>query len=158
MDTGLPLRTSYLMTIAVQAPIPTTLGSFPLGERRFIAFTGGEFRGPDGSDLQGTLAQGGVDWQTVRADGAVEIRAHYLLVTDRQEHIEVQSDGIRIFPPEVAALVAAGSPVDPASYYFRTHIRLFTESARLAHLNSRIAISTGERQADRVHIHVHQVL
>lgn len=158
MDTALPLRTSYLMTIRVQAAIPSALGVFPLGERRFVAFTGGAFHGADGTDLQGTLADGGVDWQTVRADGAVEIRAHYLLVTDRQEHIEVQSDGIRIFPPAVAARVAQGLPVDPADYYFRTHIRLFTESPRLAHLNTHIAVSTGERQADSVHVHIHTVL
>ena len=158
MDTGLALRTRYLMTIAVQAAMPSALGNFPLGERRFIAFTGGTFRGAEGEDLQGTIAGGGVDWQTVRADGAVEIRAHYLLITDRHEHIEVQSDGLRIFPPEVAALAAAGEAVDPASYYFRTHIRLFTESSRLAHLNERIAVSTGERQTGCVHVHVHQVL
>ena len=158
MDTGLPLRTSYLMTIAVQAAMPAALGNFPLGERRFIAFTGGTFSGADGDDMHGTIAGGGVDWQTVRADGAVEIRAHYLLITDRHEHIEVQSDGLRIFPPEIAAQAAAGQQIDPAAYYFRTHIRLFTESPRLAHLNERIAVSTGERQIDCVHVHVHQVL
>lgn len=158
MNTGLPLRTSYLMTISVQAALPTSLGLFPGGERRFIAFTGGSFRGAPGSDLQGTMAQGGVDWQTARADGAIEIRAHYLLITDRDEHIEVQSDGLRIFPAAVAAAAAAGQPVDPASYYFRTHIRLFTESARLDHLNQHIAVSTGERRIDGVHVHVHQVL
>ncbi|MGB8858084.1 MAG: DUF3237 family protein [Ilumatobacteraceae bacterium] len=152
------LATRYLMTIRVQAPMPRTLGTFPQGERRQVAFTAGTFEGADGTDLRGTLAAGGVDWQTVRSDGAVELRAHYLLLTDRDEAIEVQSDGIRIVPGDVAARLAQGDPVDPTEYYFRTHIRLSTGALRLAHLNDRIAVSTGERRPDAVHVHVHEVL
>ncbi len=155
---ALPIHTRYLMTIAVQANLPQPLGVFPTGERRFVAFSGGTFRGAPGTDLQGTLADGGVDWQTVRNDGSVEIRAHYLLVTDRDEKIEVQSDGIRLFPPEVLERLNRGETVDPADYYFRTHIRLSTGAPRLAALNDRIAVSTGERRTDAVHVHVHEVL
>jgi Protein of unknown function (DUF3237) len=148
----------YLMTITVQATPPRPLGAFPTGERRFVAFTGGAFVGADGSGLEGTLAEGGVDWQTVRADGNVELRAHYLLVTDRGESIEVQSDGIRIMSPEVVERFAAGETIDPGEYYFRTHVRLSTGAPRLAHLNDRIAVSVGERLHDAVLIHVHELL
>jgi hypothetical protein len=154
----LPIATRHLLTINVQADLPRTLGTFPSGERRFIAFTGGTFEGAAGTDLRGVLAEGGVDWQSVRSDGAIEIRAHYLLLTDRDEAIEVQSEGIRIMSADVLSRLAAGAHVDPAEYYFRTHIRLTTGAERLAHLNQRIAVSTGERGAGMVHIHVHEIL
>ena len=158
MSNPLPIVTRHLLTVDVQADLPRTLGAFPAGERRFVAFTGGSFRGAPGTDLRGALAGGGVDWQSVRADGTIEIRAHYLLLTDRDEPIEVQSDGIRIMSADVLSRLAAGASVDPAEYYFRTHIRLTTSADRLAHLNQRIAVSTGERGAGVVHVHVHEVL
>jgi hypothetical protein len=123
--------------------------------RRYVPFTGGEFSGRDG--LRGTVAAGGVDWQRARADGALEIDAHYALATDQHEMIEVQSRGLRVAAPEVAARIAAGEAVDPSEYYFRTHVRLATASARLAWMNDILAVSTGERQRDRVRIDVHEV-
>jgi len=152
------MQLRYLMTIVVHAAPPRSLGRFPLGERKLTTFSGGSFAGADGTDLSGTLAEGGVDWQTVRQDGSIELRAHYLLTTDRDESIEVLSEGLRIMSPAVAARFAAGDPLDPDEYYFRTHIRLTTDASRLAHLNDRIAVSTGERLDGAVHIHVHEVL
>jgi hypothetical protein len=141
------MQLRYLMTIVVHADPARPLGAFPLGERRLTTFTGGTFQGAEEADLQGILAEGGVDWQTVRSDGAVELRARYALLTDRDEAIEVQSDGLRVMPSDAA---------EPA--YFRTQIRLSTAAPRLAHLNNRIAVSTGERLDDAVHIHIHEVL
>ena len=71
-----------------------------------------------------------MDWQTVRQDGAIEIRAHYLLRTDQGDPIEVCSDGLRVASPEVAARLASGKVVDPQEYYFRTHVRLSTSAPR----------------------------
>lgn len=45
------------------------------GGRRYVPFDGGSFEGRDG--LRGTSREGGVDWQTVRSDGVLEIDAHY---------------------------------------------------------------------------------
>ena len=153
---------AHLFTISIELEPIALLGDFPLGERRLIRFTGGTFAGPstddaDHDDLRGAVASGGVDWQTVRGDGAVEIRAHYLLTTDRGEPIEVASDGIRFAEPPVMARLAAGEAVDPDEYYFRTHIRLFTSSPRLSYLNRLIAVSSGARRASTVDIHVHRV-
>jgi hypothetical protein len=72
-----------LLEIDVVVHPMADLGAFPLGGRRTIAFDGGTFEGRDG--LRGTIAPGGVDWQIVRGDGVIEIDAHYLLVTDRDE-------------------------------------------------------------------------
>jgi hypothetical protein len=114
--------------VAVQPMVD--LGEFPLGGRRTIVFDGGTFEGRDG--LRGTIAPGGVDRQIIRADGVIEIDAHYVLVTDDGEPIEVRSTGIRKATPAVADRLARGEEVAPSEYYFRTHVRLSTSASRQA--------------------------
>lgn len=145
----------HLLTITIEPEPPLALGAFPTGERRLVTFRSGTFTGRDG--LAGSLAAGGVDWQVVRPDGTVDIAAHYLLVTDDGEPIEVRSDGLRSAAPEVAARLAAGEIVDPSDYYFRTHIRLATSAPRWDRLNSIIAVARGERHPGQVRIHVYEV-
>lgn len=144
-----------LLAIVVRVDPPVELGAQLTGQRRVIPFLGGTFTGRDG--LRGTIAAGGADWQTLRADGVLDIDAHYALVTDEGESIEVRSTGVRDATPEVAARIAAGEPVDPSEYYFRTHIRLTTTSSRLAWMNRIVAVSNGRREQSMVHIDVHEV-
>jgi Protein of unknown function (DUF3237) len=144
------LRELMLITIAVR-PI-VDLG----GGRRYVAFDGGTFEGRDG--MSGVVLEGGVDWQTVRPDGVLEIDAHYTLQTDAREAIEVVSQGVRRAPASVTARLAQGEPVAPDEYYFRTLVRLSTPAPPLSWLNDLIAVSTGERERDTVRIHVHEVL
>lgn len=146
----------HLMDITVDVHPPDLLGMFPEGERRLIRFTGGTFEGSDG--VRGVVADGGLDWQVVRPDGVIELAAHYWLRSDAGDAIEVRSDGIRVASPEVAARIAAGDPVDPSEYYFRTFIRLGTSSARYDRWNRVLAVAWGERKQSSVHIHVHEVL
>ncbi len=141
-----------LMAIAVDVRPVVDLG----GGRRFVAFDGGSFTGRDG--LAGTLLEGGVDWQQVRPDGVLEIDAHYTLLTEASQAIEIRSQGIRKAEPAVADRLARGEPVDPGEYYFRTHVRLSTSAPGLLWLNDLLAVSTGERRRSVVHIHVHEVL
>ncbi len=149
------MNLEHLISISVELDPPALLGTFPVGERRLITFTSGTFVGRDG--LMGTLAPGGVDWQVVRADGVIEIRAHYLLRTDDGDPIEIVSDGLRIASPEVAERMASGEIVDPAEYYFRTHVRINTSSTRWDRLNRIIAVASGERGAHGVVIHVSEL-
>ncbi len=120
-----------------------------------IVFDGGTFESRDG--LRGTIAPGGVDWQRVRSDGVIEIDAHYLLVTDEGEPIEVRSTGLRVATAEVAERIARGEVVAPSEYYFRTHVTLSTSAPRLAWMNDILGVSTGERRRDSVRIHVHEI-
>jgi hypothetical protein len=143
-----------LMTISVDVEEAISAGTTPIGEVRLITFARGTF---EGEGLRGQLLPGGVDWQQVRADGVLEIRAHYMLETDQGERIEVVSEGLRRASPEVLARIANDEPVDPAEYYFRTHIRLRTASERLAHLNGLLAVSSGTRRARSVQIRVFAV-
>jgi Protein of unknown function (DUF3237) len=108
--------------------------------------------------LRGSIAPGGVDWQIVRSDGVIEIDAHYVLVTDEGESIEVRSTGLRKATAAVADRLTRGEEVAPSEYYFRTHVRLSTSTSRLAWMNGLIAVSTGERRQGSVRISVHQVL
>ena len=130
MSTVPPMNLVELLTIDVEVEPVLDLGDVRTGVRRLIPFTRGTFRGRDG--LAGTLAPGGTDWQLVRSDGTFEIDAHYVLRTDGGALIEVRSIGIRRASAEVLDRIAAGEPVDPGEYYFRTHIRLATADPTLA--------------------------
>ena len=140
-----------LLAIAVKVRPIVDLG----GGRRYVPFDGGTFEGRDG--LDGVVLDGGVDWQVERPDGVLEIDAHYALRTVEGEAIEVRSTGLRKASPDVVARIARGDDVAPDEYYFRTHIRLATGAPRLARLNDLIAVSTGRRERDVVHIDVHEV-
>jgi uncharacterized protein DUF3237 len=148
------MQLSPLMNITVDLEEALSTGANPLGEVRLVRFASGTF---EGNGLRGHLLPGGTDWQHVRADGVLEIRAHYLLQTERGETIEVISEGLRDASPDVAARMARGDAVDPAEYYFRTHIRLRTASERIAHLNRLLAVSSGARRARSVHLQVFAV-
>jgi Protein of unknown function (DUF3237) len=141
-----------LMLITIQVRPIVDLG----GPRRYVAFDGGTFEGRDG--LSGTVLEGGVDWQTVRADGVLEIDAHYTLQTHANEAIEVVSQGVRKASASVTARLMEGDHVGPDEYYFRTLVRLSTAAPRLRWLNDLIAVSTGDRDRNIVRIHVHEVL
>jgi Protein of unknown function (DUF3237) len=124
--------------------------------RRYVALTGGTFVGRGG--LRGVVLPGGSDWQRSRPDGSLEIEAHYALRTDEGTGVEVHSTGVRRVSPHVQRRIASGEPVDPDEYYFRTHIRLETAAADLAHLDNLLGIATGRRDREVVHIDVHEVL
>jgi Protein of unknown function (DUF3237) len=141
------MKLEPVMTLSVEVAEIIATGPTPVGEVRLLPFAGGTF---EGKDMRGRLLPGGTDWQQVRADGVIEIRAHYLLETDRGERIEVNSQGIRHAPPGVLERIAAGEPVPSDQYYFRTHVRLNTGSERLAHLNRMLLVSSGERQQHTV--------
>jgi hypothetical protein len=149
------MELAELLTIEVEVEPILDLGDIRTGVRRLIPFTRGTFRGPDG--LRGTVAPGGADWQLVRSDGTIEIDAHYVLRTDGGALIEVRSTGLRRAPAEVLDRIAAGEPVDPAEYYFRTHIRLWTADPELGWMNDLLAVSSGERRQSAVRITVFEL-
>ena len=124
-----------------------TLGPAKYGERRYVPLGGGTVRGPE---LNGTLVEGGVDWQIARTDGALEIAAHYVIRTDDGALIEIQSDGLRHGRPEVMARLAKGEAVPRDAYFFRTLVRFTTGAPAWAHLNKVMAIAVGQREASAV--------
>jgi hypothetical protein len=132
-----------------------SLGPTPLGERRVVNILGGAFRG---ERLTGRIRPGGADWQIVRRDGAADIDARYTLGTAGGALIQVTSQGLRHGPPDVLARLAAGEPVDPAAYYFRTTMRFETSSPELDWLNRILAIALGARRPHTVHLRTFGIL
>jgi Protein of unknown function (DUF3237) len=147
-----PVGLRELMLISIDVRPIVDLGA----GRRYVGFDGGLFEGRDG--MSGKVLEGGVDWQTVRPDGVLEIDAHYTLQTEAGEAIEVVSQGLRKASSSVTARLMQGDPVAPDEYYFRTLVRLSTAAPRLSRLNDLIGVSTGERERNTVRIHVHEVL
>ena len=131
-----------------------TLGMGPHGERRFVPLGGGTVRGPE---LNGTLVEGGIDWQVNRADGALDIAAHYVIRADDGGLIEVQSLGVRHGPPEVMARLARGEQVLPTEYYFRTAVRFTTGAPAWLHLNRVMALAVGQREARCVKLDFYRI-
>ncbi|HSU22092.1 DUF3237 domain-containing protein (plasmid) [Comamonadaceae bacterium OTU4NAUVB1] len=132
----------------------TSLGASPRGERRYVPLGGGTVRG---AELNGRLVEGGVDWQLNRADGVLEIEAHYVLRLDDGALVEVRSSGLRHGPAEVMARLGRGEAVAGDAYFFRTLIRFTTGAARWAHLNATMAIARGTREASRVLLDVYRL-
>jgi len=70
-------------------------GKTPYGSRNIIPITGGTFEGPD---IKGTIIPGGWDWQLVRADGCIDVKADYMLKTDDGAIINVVNTGALCMP------------------------------------------------------------
>ena len=125
------------------------------GERRYVPLGGGTVTGPE---LNGSLVEGGVDWQVQRADGVTDISAHYVIRSEPDGAlIEVQSDGMRHGPAEVMARLARGEPVASGEYFFRTLMRFTTGHPSWLHLNKVMALAAGQRERQRVLLDVWRV-
>ncbi|MEK8051988.1 DUF3237 domain-containing protein [Ideonella sp. DXS22W] len=131
-----------------------TLGPGHHGERRYVPLGGGTVRGPG---LNGRVVEGGVDWQVRRADGVLDIAAHYVLQADDGALIEVRSEGYRHGPAEVMAQLARGEAVPREAYYFRTVMRFQTGAPAWAHLNGLLALAVGQREASAVLLDVYAI-
>lgn len=131
-----------------------SLGATADGERRCVALLGGHVEGPE---LNGVIVPGGTDWQLSRADGVLEIDAHYMIRTPDGALVEVRSQGLRHGPPEVIARLLRGEPVDPSAYFFRTVMRLHTGHPDWQHLNKVMALASGRREARQVVLDVWRI-
>jgi hypothetical protein len=131
-----------------------SLGQAKHGERRYVPLLGGTVQGPE---LNGAIVEGGVDWQIHRADGVLDIAAHYVIRATDGGLIEVQSDGMRHGAPDVMARLARGEAVAGSEYFFRTLIRFTTGAAQWLHLNKVMALAVGQRQASLVLLDVYRI-
>ena len=129
-------------------------GHTPYGERRVIDIIGGRV---EGRKLSGRILPG-ADWQIVWPDGTAELTARYGIETGAGARVLVRSDGLRHGAPDVLAALARGEPVDPGRYYFRTVMRFEAAHPSVDWLNRIIAIATGARDKNAVHLDVHEVL
>jgi hypothetical protein len=148
------LSPAPIFTVTAELEAMISLGRTPYGERRVIGILGGTVKGPK---LNGRILPGGADWQIVRADGAADIQARYIIESDQGARIVVNSTGLRHGPPEVLASLARGDKVDPARYYFRTVMRFETADPAADWLNRILALAQGQREARSVRLDVYEV-
>jgi hypothetical protein len=149
------LSTRHLCDLEVELAQPIELGTTPRGRRRMIPIVGGTVTG---DRLSGRILNLGADWQTIFADGSAELDTRYAMETGDGALIDIRNFGYRHGPAEVLARLARGEPVDPASYYMRTHPRLETGDERYAWLNRTIFLGTGSRHASSVRVTFYEVL
>ncbi|HUZ33630.1 MAG TPA: DUF3237 domain-containing protein [Xanthobacteraceae bacterium] len=154
-ETGSAPTLELIFAANVLVGPPLNFGDVGKGGRRVVPITGGEFSGPN---VRGRVLAGGADWQVLRSDGVAELEAHYSLQTDDGALIEVKNLGLRHGPPEIIAALAAGQPVDPASYYFRGAAFFTTGAPRYAWMTRHVTVASGERQPDAVKLKFYRVL
>ncbi|MGE3690291.1 MAG: DUF3237 family protein, partial [Novosphingobium sp.] len=142
-----------IMRFAVDVGEPVTVGEVAGQLRRYVPLLGGSVEG----DFRGSIVPGGMDWQTLGAEGRLEISARYVLDLE-QGKVEVRSEGLRTGPREVLDRLAAGEEVPASQYYFRTAMRFFTASPALDGLNHMLAVAVGARFPRHVTLDVHPVL
>jgi hypothetical protein len=132
-----------------------SLGPAQYGERRMVTILGGTVSGPG---LQGEIVPGGADWQTVRADGVVDVEARYAICVPGGGIVGVLSQGYRHGPSEVMERLAAGERVPRTEYVFQTVMRFQTGARDWQHLNRTIALASGERTAESVRLDVYRLV
>ncbi len=82
----------YVMQLRVTLGKTYTVGETAHGRRVVIPITGGTFEGPD---LQGTILNGGADYQLVSLDGSrTELEAIYSIQTHDGTYIHVRNRGM----------------------------------------------------------------
>jgi hypothetical protein len=95
-----------------------------LGNRRIVRVIGGKFWS---AKLNGTILEGGGDWQNIRPDGVVDIDTRYTLKTDDGALIYLTNQGLR-----------DGS-------YMRTFSLFETNDSHYAWLNNRLFVADGAK-------------
>ena len=149
------ISTELLFRITFTVAPPLHLGATPLGDRRNVTVTGGQFDGPK---LRGTVLPGGSDWILARPDGVLQLDVRATLQTHDGALINMTYGGYRHGPAAVIERLNRGESVDPAEYYFRTAPFFETSAEKYAWLNKIVAIGTGHRLPAGPIYHVYQVL
>jgi hypothetical protein len=134
---------------------PLELGATPGGRRRIIPITGGTVEGPR---LNALVLPGGADWQTIRADGTVELEARYTLEAEDGALIAVVNRGLRHGSDAAMKQLLAGEPADPQSYYFRATPVFETASPEHQWLTRAVFVASGLRHPDLVELRFYAVL
>ncbi len=79
------------MRLRVKIAEPKMVGHSGQGRLKVIPITGGTFSG-DG--INGTVVEGGADWNTAYDNGLVHVFAKYMLKTSDGEYIAIENEGL----------------------------------------------------------------
>ena len=150
------LESRPLFTLRVDLHPGQLLGPTPLGGRRIVPISGGEFAG---DRLRGkVLPLAGADWLLERSDGSLQQDVRLTLQTDDDALVLMSYRGVRHASPEVSARMARGEDVPPTDYYLRTAPLFETADERYAWLNLIVAVAKGRRAGGAVIYDVFEIL
>jgi len=114
------------------------------GHRRIIPVIGGTITG----EFTGAILAGGADWQTVRADGSIDVDGRYSARAGDGSLLYIRARGVRSGDPGVLEALLRGDDVDPDAYYFRAALTL--ESASRPEFERAVYVASYIREASRV--------
>jgi hypothetical protein len=147
-------RLEFTLELRVSIGQVFELGWGSFGLRRTVPITGGSFRGPG---ISGRVLPGGADWQHVDRDGLTLVESHFVIETTDAVRIEVTNPGIRNGAQDVLDRIAAGEPVAPNQYYFRTAPRFHPPDGKYDWLKKSIFLGDAERHTELVILRVWRV-
>ena len=153
-DTLLTVRSRPLFVMRLEVRPYQIIGGVESAFRRIGVVPGGVF---EGERLSGTVLEGGNDWQTVRADGKVELEVKLCLKTNDGATIGMTYKGIRRGAREVLKRVDDGEEVDPSEYYFRTN-PIFETASAYDWINGIISVGIGDRTSRGVTYSIFEIL
>lgn len=131
------LALNYVMRIDVDLAEPFDVGKVPDGYRRVLPIAGGTFTG---ERLRGTVIAGGADWNLVRADEVMTVRAEYLLKTDDGVLIGIHNQGMVRGAIGVMDQVTGGGDIDAGGLYTRLSSRYEAPEGKYDWLNKSIFV------------------
>jgi hypothetical protein len=150
----LPISLEHVFDLLVAVATPVEIGDVGGRDRRVIAITGGEVRGPR---FNGRILPGGADFQVIEASGLTRLHARYVMEDDAGARVYIENDGVRWGAPEDIERLRRGEPVDPGRIYFATSPRFETAHPDHAWMMRAAFVAKGVRRPDRVEISVYRV-
>lgn len=150
------LASRHLCTLTLELHPIYDLGPTPVGHRRIVPVSGGQFHG---ERLRGEiLPHAGSDLLLARADGVFQQDVRLALQTDDGALILMTYRGVRHSSSEVADRIARGEAVASSDYYLRTAPFFETAAPKYDWLNRIVAVSVGERRPNGVSYEVFEIL
>ena len=131
------------------------IGSTPVGRRRIVPVSGGQF---SGARLNGIVRPGGADWVLNRADGVMLVDVRLTLETDDKVLIYLSYQGSFRAAPDVMLRFARGERLDDKEYQLRTVARFETGDARYRWLTDMLVVGAGLQRAEGVEYHLFEIL
>jgi hypothetical protein len=145
---------SFVAEIRVDVGQPITVGETGAGLRRVIPILGGSVEGPR---LAGRVVPGGADFQSLRADGVMELEAKYVLEATSGALIYVVNRGLRHGPAEAIEKLMRGEPVDPKLIYFRAAPAFETAAPDFKWMMQSLFVCTGARLPTQVLLSLYEI-
>lgn len=138
---------TYAFSAHVDVASPVEQGEIDGGLKRFIPIRGGTVAGPR---LNGTILDGGGDWQTIFPGGLTRLEARYFIKSADGDVIGIHNLGLRLASAEVTDRIARGDAVPADSYYFRCAPVFDPPAGEHGWLRTRIFVGRGVRLPNRV--------